>query len=215
VPNVQDVQDGSGAVNPTDPSNDDMDNYVPVDPDDRKEMGKTTFCSVMRKAMNKLKVVCSHIRHFGRCAGPAILELMEVDRDLIRQLGNWLQGVFDKHCSSEIGWEALRVAAGFEREKGMHYVPRSRVKPPQELKDMVFPNVSKARDEFLQMPADFQTERTTVQEFVKVMDCLAEVFLQDACVFIDDPRDANTSHSVCQSSRKNCSHRSFTNSDRT
>jgi len=158
-----------------------------ADPDDKKEMGKSTFYSVMRKAMKAIKCVCSHVRHFGRCAGPAILELMEVDRDLIRQLGNWLQGVYDRHYSCKIGWEALRVAAGFERKKGMYYVPHSRVKPPQELKDMVFPNVSKACDAFHMMPDDFQMKSTTAQEFIKVMDYLAEVFLQDSCVFIDDP----------------------------
>jgi len=183
---VQDVEDVQ--VDNTDdqaPFEADADNSV--NPDDEKEMGKSTFYSIMRKAMKAIKCVCSHVRHFGRCAGPAILELMEVDRDLIRQLGNWLQGVYDRHYSCKIGWEALRVAAGFEREKGMYYVPRSRVKPPQELKDMVFPNVSKARDAFHMMPDDFQMKRTTAQEFIRVMDYLAEVFLQDACVFIDDP----------------------------
>ena len=156
-----------------------------------KSQGASTFYQEMRTAFFAIMENPSHVRHFGRCAGPAFLELEEVNPEYIKELGNWLNGVFELHYSSKIGWEALRVAAGFPKEKGQYYVPRSHIKPPDTLKRMVFPNVERAKDAFTALPPEQQVQRKTASNFLFVMDYLAEVFIQDMCCLMMQRCDHN------------------------
>ena len=156
-----------------------------------KTQGSSTYYDEMKKAFKAIMENPSHVRHFGRCAGPAFLELEEVNPEYIKELGNWLHGVFELHYSSKIGWEALRVAAGFPKEKGLYYVPRSHIKPPDSLKPQVFPNVQRAKAAFFALPPEQQLQHTTACNFLSVMDHLAEVFLQDACCLMLERFDHN------------------------
>jgi hypothetical protein len=159
--------------------------------DTEKLMGKGAYCQAQKKAFKAVGASPSHARHFGRCCGSALLELQEVDNAVTRALGNWLENIQEMHCSMKIGWEALRVAAGFPKERGTYCLPRSRIKPPQALKDQVFPCVVVARKEFERLPMSEQMERSTARQFLKVMDHLAEVFLQDTCALLSHPNHGN------------------------
>lgn len=133
----------------------------------------------------------SHICHFGRAVGPVLLEFEEVLPQYIKELGNWELGVFERHYSSKMAWEAMRVAAGFRKEKGHYYVPRAHVKPSAALKQKVFPNVGRARLFFELQPTEKQVEMKTAKQFLSCMDYLAEVLLQDACCFLTTDRCAH------------------------
>jgi hypothetical protein len=149
-----------------------------------QNMSESTYYAALVKAFKAHGERPSHVRHFGRCAGAAFLELMEVSLELIRMLGNWLENIHEMHYSLKIGWEALRVAAGFPKEQGSYYVPRSKVEVPQELKDLVFPHFKVAKDQFLELPQPEQISRKTSRQFIDVMDYLSEVFVQDVCALL-------------------------------
>ena len=104
--------------------------------------------------------------------------------DFIRHLGNWLENVQELHYSMKIGWEALRVAAGFPKEQGSYVIHRSKVKPSKQLVDMVFPNIAVSKKEFEDLPLQEQMERKTAKNVLEVLDYLAEVFLQDSCAIL-------------------------------
>ena len=153
----------------------------------------SSFGTEMNKCFTFLGVAFSHILHFGRAAMPVVLEFAGVIAAYIKELGNWDMGVFERHYSSKMAWPALRAAAGFQQEVGYYYVPRAHVPVPQDLKDLVYPNITRARRKFEQLPAEKQVELKTARAFLKTMDHLAAVFVQDSCVMLMSDRQ---SHSI-------------------
>ena len=123
----------------------------------------------------------SHVLHFGRSCQPVLLELAEVMTAVIELHGGWDPKVYNKHYSLNTAFEALRVAAGFRREKGFYRLPRNHLRVPEELKKLVYPNIQRAKEKFLKLSKQQQFKLNTAQKFLRVMDHLAEVFVQDTC----------------------------------
>ena len=124
--------------------------------------------------------------------GTAILELEEVSPHFIKLLGLWDQSVFERVYACKIPFEALRVAAGFKKEKGSYYIPRAHLKPPQALIDKVFPNLTRAKKKLDAMP-DCDLKRYATR-FCKTMDYFATVLIQDSCYFMTHGRANHRKH---------------------
>ena len=155
-----------------------------------KNMGSSTYTRQMELAFEALGHKPSHTAHFGRSCAPVLLEFAEVLTSVIKELGNWSLDVFEKHYASKMAWEALRAAAGFRKERGHYYLPRAKIPVPQDLKDLVFPNVVRCRNLFHQLPDKVQYVLETARHFIEVMDHLATVFMQDCCVLLSIPERA-------------------------
>ena len=161
-----------------------------------KSMGSSTFRRAMEGAFEACGYHPSHTVHFGRSCAPVLLEFAEVMGELIKVLGNWGLEVYEKHYGMKMPWEAMRAAAGFVKEIGSYYLPRAHILPPQELKDLVFPVIIKAQLRFNELPTDVKKTKDTVRNFLEVMDHLSTVFLQDACVLLQD--ESRASHRFFQ-----------------
>lgn len=123
----------------------------------------------------------SHVVHFGRSCLPVLLEVSEVMVAPISQIGGWNYEVYNKHYSLNLPWEALRVAAGFRKEKGFYRLPRNHLKVPLELKKLVYPNVERAKERFYRLPKEQQFTMCSANKFIRFTDHMAEVFIQDIC----------------------------------
>ena len=60
---------------------------------------------------------------------------------------------------------------------------------PTELKRKVFPNVERARQQFMELPEGKRFTKTMATKFLRVMDYLAQVFVQDVCALRYEGRD--------------------------
>ena len=151
------------------------------------DMGRSGFYASIKKAFLKFGHCVAHVNHFGRSCSPVVLEFAEVMTCYIKELGNWDMNVFERHYSAKMAWPALRAAANFRQERGNYYQPRQRIKPPPELTKLAFPNIERAKARFRQLPVKSQMKRKTARSFIDAMDHLAEVLMQDACVFLTMP----------------------------
>lgn len=104
-----------------------------------------TFYTAMKDAYKDIGENPRHVVHFGRSEGPSLLELEEVEPNFIKLLGNWDLKVFEQHYSARMPFQAMRVAAGFKKEKGSYYLPRATMVPSQSLILKVFPSLTRAR----------------------------------------------------------------------
>ena len=161
-----------------------------------KNMGSSTFRKAMDAAFEACGYHASHTNHFGRSCAPVLLEFAEVMGELIKILGNWGLEVYEKHYGMKMPWEAMRAAAGFVKEIGRYYLARGRIVPPRDLINLVFPNIIRAKLAFEALPEEVKKPKETVRNFLEVMDHLAVVFLQDACVMLLD--ESRASHQFFQ-----------------
>ena len=145
------------------------------------KMSDSTYYDKISHVFEQIGSNASHVLHFGRSCIPVLLELAEVMTSSIDVLANWNFEVYNQHYSLNLPFDALRVAAGFRKEKGFYHLPRSHLRVPDELKSMVFPNVTRAKELFLRLPKQVQYQSKQANKFLRVMDCLAEIFIQDCC----------------------------------
>ena len=100
------------------------------------------YANSMDEILRFLNIFCSHRAHFGRKAGPMLLELQEVSKSIIEALGNWNQTQQEEAYSAQLPMLAMRVMAGFLKERGSVFVKRQ-TKPESEagarLRANIFP----------------------------------------------------------------------------
>lgn len=157
--------------------------------DNTKGIHKNTYTDALAAAFKRLAISLKKKGHIGRSLGPGLLQLEEVCQLQIKELGRWMMDVFERHYSNGIPFPAMRVAAGFKKERGSFFMPRSMFEPSQELKDMVFPNIKDAQRAFSQLPQETQVRLKGARDFLRSMDYLASVFLQDSAFFMSSPTD--------------------------
>jgi hypothetical protein len=143
--------------------------------DNTVSVNNQTYAKAMRSTCKMLGVVSKHFVHFGRSVGAVKAELEEMDSSLIKNLGNWNPDTQDDRYSAKLPLQALRIMAGHDRKKGMYYLPRSGVKPPEELSRSVFPFV------------DAELERNvgrhpTAMAFLTMLMRMRSVILQDVAM---------------------------------
>ncbi len=79
--------------------------------------------------------------------------------------------------------EALRAAAGFSKDSGKYWLPRSTVMPDEKLQSLVFPWLETSQQERLNSG---NQQCIAGAQFLKLMGWLRVVFLQDAAIFFND-----------------------------
>lgn len=101
-----------------------------------------SYADAIDTILRVLGIFCSHRAHFGRKAGPFLLELQEVSKSIIEALGNWNQTQQEESYSAQLPMLAMRVMAGFPRERGTVFIKRQ-TKPESEagarLREQIFP----------------------------------------------------------------------------
>jgi hypothetical protein len=101
-------------------------------------MDSKGYAELIRKICRELELPTTHFLHIGRVVGPTVLELEEIRGDDIRQLGNWDLCVQETTYSAKLPLKAIKPAAGFPTEKGLHWSPREMLEPPQSLQEKIF-----------------------------------------------------------------------------
>ena len=145
-------------------------------------MSNDSYGKGIRDVLKQLGLFSKHYIHIGRVLGPKLAEFAEVPAYIIRQLGNWEASIQEKHYSEKLPIEGMRAMGGFLREPGTHHNARTTVKPPDELRKQIFPFVDSALEAVTaKLEEDVTAEGpSTAHGFLKLMDKLRDVILQDA-----------------------------------
>lgn len=132
-----------------------------------KELELQSYNIAIDKALKELNIPCSHRAHFGRKAGPQILEQNEVPKDVIEALGNWSQTVQEKCYSSWLPMLAMRVMAGFTKDEGSVYVKRQ-MKPRSEAGDRLANKIFPWQVPFLWFYSAIDLQHTNIKKLAKL-----------------------------------------------
>ena len=149
-----------------------------------KKLDHQQYAAVLGEIFEILEVPCSYKCHFGRHEGPVPLEVAEVPSKRTKELRNWGMDIFNSVFSSKAPLMANRAAAGFAREQGTHFNPRTTCIPSATLQRMIHPTLE-AHEEKLDANFGFH-EKLTARGFLKVLRNSRSVILQDvACLMLE------------------------------
>ena len=151
----------------------------------RKNVGDRPYYEAIKQTCSKLQIPTAHFIHFGHSIGAKCGELEELNQKTIEALGNWNVGTFQGHYSSHIPMKGLRVAAGHDENKHSLWYARTQVKPSDGLVTSLWPWIEAGFEEI----RPFGTEKKTAIAFLRFMDRLRTVILQDACEMMLRGRD--------------------------
>ena len=165
-----------------------------------KTMGITNYYNAVKDIIRSQGLVSNHYCHLGRVLGAAELQMVEMDDDHIRKLGNWGVTVIDQSYSTKLPMAAMRAAGGYTDSQGMFYCPRSTVEVPDELKKKIFPFA----DNQLRLVEE-EVEKNGEKEggnylgaarlFLRMLIRLRTIILQDAAaMFVSHPDRVNCHH---------------------
>lgn len=150
-------------------------------------MKTDAYGKAMKKVQQELHMIVSHLAHLGRTLGAKILEMLEVESDEIRRLGNWNPSIQDASYSTKLPMKPIRRLAGFATGNGLHYNKRTVVQPSQELQQMT--PIGKWVFSGLQQVYEANTQgagKYTAQNFLEFMKEINIVFLQDMAVIANE-----------------------------
>ena len=156
--------------------------------DGKKSLSAEVFTRSLKRSLEETGNSSRHTGHFGRSQGPGVLEMEECPQYQVRMLGNWGHDVYDKHYSGRMPLQAMRISAGYKKDRGSYYLPRSIIIPPRDLCKGVYPNITQAGQDFLRLSPSVQRDRVTARKFLHFMDYMAVVAIQDAAWFITHGR---------------------------
>lgn len=142
-----------------------------------KSIQDKNYEKVIKEACQHLKIPAKHFLHFGRVAGSALLEFMEVQQDDIKRLGNWDPDTQEKIYSTKLPLAAMRAMAGFPTERGLHFNLRTSLEPPERLQRLIFPFIE---DSIASLSSG--DEKFTALHFLKYLQKSRRIILQDAAV---------------------------------
>ena len=162
------------------------------DSDRTKSMQNNTYGTAMRKTLAALGIASNHYVHIGRVIGPKLLELLEVDSDDIRKLGNWNPSIQEQFYSTKLPLGPMRQAAGYTTANGMYYCARTMAEPSLELmKQTPFGFAFDVYDEIKAMVEEMKEEDhvpITALATLRLFKSCARIFLQDcACMQVENP----------------------------
>jgi hypothetical protein len=150
-------------------------------------MHEKQYGNAIKDACKTLGIPANHFAHWGRAEGNALLEMEEVDKEHIDLLGYWNMDVHDTAYSKQMPLPAMRVAAGFDKERGSYYIPRSQYLAPAELASQVFPWIENAERKLADSEAP-EDKRVTAHGFLDMLKNLRQVLLQDVAILMDAGR---------------------------
>lgn len=159
------------------------------------ESCRRMFCN---KVYNQIDPPLSgyHKLHLQRGQAARDAQVNGIDITQIAQHGGWNhRNSLGNHYLTGPPMEMVRMLAGYEpkifKAEDVPINPRSLVKPPQELLDMVFPFVKEVRIYMAADPDKFPrgSECGSLRGFLDVCDLAAIIFLQD-CAVLQEPSDS-------------------------
>jgi hypothetical protein len=108
-----------------------------VDPfragDFNQPMKSGTYARAVKKVFTTLGLVSSHLVHIGRVMGSKILEVLEIEGEEIRRLGNWNPSIQEACYSTKLPMVPIRALAGFASGNGIYHNQRTTVEVPEDL----------------------------------------------------------------------------------
>ena len=110
--------------------------------------------------------------------------MAEADGDEIANLGNWNLTVRADRYSAKLPLKIMRVMAGHSSQKNVFHLPRSEVKPSENLQHMIFPFIE-AHELLL---ASSPGSHPTASVFLTLLRRLRTVILQDAAIHLHQGR---------------------------
>jgi hypothetical protein len=81
---------------------------------------------------------------------------------------------------------AMRVMAGHDKQKGLHFNPRTVCEPPEELQQLIFPFVEQCMAAVERAAEQDKQDRFTAVMFLRLLKNLRRIILQDAAVMTLD-----------------------------
>mgnify|MGYP002784412878 CR=1 FL=1 len=154
-----------------------------------KPMKTNTYARSIKHVLGDLGIVVTHFAHLGRQLGAKILEMLEVESEEIRRLGNWNPSMQDSCYSTKLPMKPIRRLAGFTTSGGMYYNPRTAVTVPTSLQQAtpIGRWVFNAMNQVKTMNSN-GGQLYTAQNFLEFLTELNIVFLQDmATMMIEHP----------------------------
>lgn len=148
-------------------------------------MKTNTYARAMKSVLSELVVVVTHYAHLGRQLGAKILEMLEIESEEIRRLGNWNPSMQDSSYSTKLPMKPIRRLAGFSTSGGLYYNPRTALSVPMQLQQMtpigkwVFNALDKVK-----AANSAGGQLFTAQNFLEFLVTLNIVFVQDMATLI-------------------------------
>lgn len=152
-------------------------------------MKTNTYARAIKSVLENLGVVVTHFAHLGRQLGAKILEMLEIESEEIRRLGNWNPSMQDACYSTKLPMKPIRRLAGFTTAGGIYYNQRTVVVVPLSLQQetpmgkWVFNALNKVKAANMA-----GAQLYTAQNFLEFLVELNIIFLQDtAALFVEYP----------------------------
>jgi hypothetical protein len=153
-----------------------------------KEISFSTHYKFIKDMLDALGIKSKVKTHMGRGAGARMADVLGASESDVRRSGRWNQQAISCYLTS-LPRETMRTLAGFPKDRGHFYIPRAAVEPPDSLKEMIFPDVSRwAAVHGLHgatEPDEHAEHSIATDGFIMLMILLRTVFLQDS-VFLKD-----------------------------
>ena len=96
-------------------------------------MKSNSYSKAMKDVLQYLGVTAGHLVHLGRVLGSKLLEMLEVESEAIRQLGNWDPKIQENSYSTKLPMKPMRNLAGYTQSNGLFYNKRTVVEPSKDL----------------------------------------------------------------------------------
>lgn len=145
-----------------------------------KQMTTNTYAKAIAQVLKSLGIIKTHLSHIGRVLGTKILEMLEVESEEIRRLGNWNPSIQDSSYSTKLPMKPIRRLAGFSTGNGIHFNPRTVVEVPMSLQKAT--PIGKWLFDAMERVAAANEHgggKYTAQNFLQFLENLNIIFLQD------------------------------------
>ena len=149
-----------------------------------KAVTDQSYAKAIKACCKDMSISSRHFVHIGRSVGPIIAEIAEVDGDSIANLGNWNVTVREDRYSAKLPLRIMRVMAGHSAEKNVFHLPRSDLKPSEDLQRQIFPFI----EDHEMILASSPVSHPTASAFLGLLKRLRAIVLQDAAVLLDSGR---------------------------
>ncbi|KAI2494194.1 Centromere DNA-binding protein complex CBF3 subunit [Fragilaria crotonensis] len=149
-----------------------------------KAVTDQSYAKAIKACCKDMSISSRHFVHIGRSVGPIIAEIAEVDGDSIANLGNWNVTVREDRYSAKLPLRIMRVMAGHSAEKNVFHLPRSDLKPSEDLQRQIFPFI----EDHEMILASSPVSHPTALAFLGLLKRLRAIVLQDAAVLLDSGR---------------------------
>ncbi|KAE8237953.1 hypothetical protein A4X06_0g9048, partial [Tilletia controversa] len=135
-------------------------------------------CVLLRQAFDDVGIISSNFTHAMRHGGARFAAAAGCSDHTIKQHGRWATDVCTERYMTDASLPPVRVLAGFHKDGGDYWLPRTLLEPPSNLASLLFPWADTWRPSLAgRAPAH---EDKTAGLFLDLIVHLRTVLLQDA-----------------------------------